>query len=541
MKKYILLLALVNYGLDTQAQRDTTKNQNIEIVSAYKPVLRNASKINFSGTQLAFDTNRVVSPYNIPVQQLFYAYQPAQLNALAIDTEADKNIGMRYYVKAGFGNYSTPYIKAAAVLGDESTALLNLYADHRSSKGSLEHQDFSMTSLKGVGSYTMEDFEITGRASIEMNRYHLFGYDHDLWAPAKDDVKQYYNKFSVGAGLQNLKPGPWGIDYKPTFDIGYFSLADQVTETNIRLQVPVEKKLREDLIGKLGVDFDFTRHSPQDNAPGEAFSNTVVRIAPALKYFGSGAYIHAGVTPTFYKGGSAIIPDVYFEIKLEDRFVLQGGWVGKVQKNTLTHLSQINPYIRGPFYNVNTKETEFYGGIRATLGSHFNIGGKVSWVNYKDAMLFLTDTTSITNHFITGVETKLNNLRIQGNMSYVVQDKFTINANLTLNAYNNQEVYSKAWNLVPLEVNGSIRYQFSPKLLLKGDVMIFGGPKTFTKDIAKYSMDGGTDLSAGAIYKINNQFSAWLDVNNIMNDKYSRWNNYRVYGLNLLGGVIVHF
>ena len=55
------------------------------------------------------------------------------------------------------------------------------------------------------------------------------------------------------------------------------------------------------------------------------------------------------------------------------------------------------------------------------------------------------------------------------------------------------------------------------------------------------SFKGGKDLSAGVEFKVNKMFSAWLDVNNILNDKYERWHNYQVYGLNVLGGVRVNF
>ena len=55
------------------------------------------------------------------------------------------------------------------------------------------------------------------------------------------------------------------------------------------------------------------------------------------------------------------------------------------------------------------------------------------------------------------------------------------------------------------------------------------------------SFKGGSDLSAGAEFKINRQFSAFLDVNNIFGNKYERWHQYEVYGLNVLGGIIIHF
>jgi outer membrane receptor protein involved in Fe transport len=35
--------------------------------------------------------------------------------------------------------------------------------------------------------------------------------------------------------------------------------------------------------------------------------------------------------------------------------------------------------------------------------------------------------------------------------------------------------------------------------------------------------------------------SFWLNFNNLTNNKYYRWNNYRSYGINLLGGVSYSF
>lgn len=541
MNRNSILSFLLLLTLPAAAQIDTTKSQSVEIISSYKPVLRNATKIPLSGSQLQSDTNRTVSAYQIPVQQLFYSYEPAKLNALSIDTDAEKNIGTRHYLKAGFGSMTTPYVKGAVVLGDEQTALLNIYLDHISSRGALKHQDLSKTSLKGVGTYIMDDFELTATAGVDFNHYKLYGYDHSLYAPDKDSVKQHFRNIYLSAGLQNIKPGPWGIDYNPTLKLSMFNLSGQLNEFNVVLKVPTEKKLREDLLLKLSADIDFTRHVPTDNAPGTAFSNTIIRLSPAAKYFGAGAYIHAGISPVFYNSNVSFLPDVYFEVTLQERLTLQGGWIGRVQKNTVSALYEVNPFIRGPFTNINTKETEFYGGARVTVGSHLNISGKVSWVSSKNAVLFLNDTTAITNHFITGVETKLNNLRIHGNLSYVLQDKFTINGAVTLNAFNSKEVFSKAWNMLPLEINGSVRFQLMKRLALKGDVYVFGGAKTFDKNKGAFTMSGGTDLSVGATYTITDRFSAWLDVNNLLNDKYSRWNNYSVYGLNLLGGIIIHF
>src|SRR6187551_2897004 len=79
-----LLFVSLFVALNVTAQKDTTKKQTINITSAFKPVLRNAVKINFSGAQLSADSSRNVKEYLIPSQNLFYAYQAIALKPLAL-------------------------------------------------------------------------------------------------------------------------------------------------------------------------------------------------------------------------------------------------------------------------------------------------------------------------------------------------------------------------------------------------------------------------------------------------------------------------
>ena len=57
--------------------QDTTKKKSIDITSTFKPVLREASKINFNAAPPTADTSATKLSYNIPGQQLFFGYSPA--------------------------------------------------------------------------------------------------------------------------------------------------------------------------------------------------------------------------------------------------------------------------------------------------------------------------------------------------------------------------------------------------------------------------------------------------------------------------------
>jgi hypothetical protein len=49
------------------------------------------------------------------------------------------------------------------------------------------------------------------------------------------------------------------------------------------------------------------------------------------------------------------------------------------------------------------------------------------------------------------------------------------------------------------------------------------------------------DWNVGAELSVLKNLSAWLQINNLLNDKYQRWNQYTVLGINVLGGIIFKF
>jgi hypothetical protein len=100
---------------------------------------------------------------------------------------------------------------------------------------------------------------------------------------------------------------------------------------------------------------------------------------------------------------------------------------------------------------------------------------------------------------------------------------------------------ARAWNTVPMELTGSVRWWAYKQVLLKADLYAFGGGNYLLKGNTSGSFRGGTDFSAGSEFRISRMLSAWLDVNNIFNAQYERWHNYPVYGLNVVGGLKISF
>lgn len=535
----LLLIVYCLFALNSTAQRDTTKRQTIDITSSYKPVLRNAAKINLSASPLIVDTSRQRLAYDIPAQNLFFSYQPITLKPLALMQDTGLQLGVRNYVKAGFGNFTTPYLAAALSFGDGKTSLVNLYGNYISSKGKITYQDFSELKLKGTGSFFTPKNEVYGNAGIKASQYYQYGYDHALHTFPKDSVSRRYQDFSVGIGFKNTATNDFNVNYDPNVEAHVFSRENKVNESSLIVDAPVEKKFGESVSLKVAARAYITNLTNKTTAINTSITNNLFQVAPELVYYSDKFTFHGGVTPSWDNNALSVLPNIYGEAQLQHNIlIVQAGWVGRFINNSFRSLSTTNPYMADPSFLNNTKEVQFYGGLKASLGKHFSFNAKAAFITYNNMPLFVNDLYD-GRSFIIRNESKMNNVQLHGDMSVVSQDKFTLTAALDLNTYTGLKDNLNAWGLIPVQLTGSFRWNAFKEVLLKADVFAFSGVPALFKN--KETKTNGTDLSAGAEFKITNKFSAWLDLNNILDNKYQRWNNYPVYSLNVIGGIIVHF
>ena len=527
----------------TFAQKDTVKKKaTIDITSTYKPVLRNAIKVNFSATHLNADTSHPNLTYNIPAQNLFYAYQPIPLKPLALQQDTNLYLGSRNYVKVGYGNFSTPYVNAGFSFGDGKKFLANVYAGYISSKGKLLYQDYSRLNVKATGSYFMTKNEVYAGINVKMSENFLYGYDTSIYKYSKKDVRQQFQDISFKGGIRNTVTGEYGINYNPNIEVSNFTNVNKLTETSIVVNAPVEKQFGEAFAFKVEAKADVTAYATKNLTPDVKLNNNIFQVAPSFIISTPRFSVNAGILPTWDNGNFVWLPNVYAEATIaENIFSFQAGWVGKYTKNTYRNLSEINPYLKTFSAQLNTKEIEYYGGIKATLGKHFNFNAKAGLVTYTNLPFFINDTATDNKSFVISNETGVRNLRVHGDISYINQDKFTVTAGLTFNGYAGMKSNAKAWNTIPMEFTSALRWQAFKQVLVKADFYAFGGGHYLVKGNSSKIFSPGSDLSAGIEFKISKMFSAWMDVNNIFNTKYERWHNYPVYGLNLMGGVRVNF
>jgi len=527
----------------SKAQRDTSKKTTIDINSSFRPVLRQMEKRNFKTYPMRPDTSIPRMKYETPGSQLQYSYQPPTPVAVEQQPDSNLHLGRRNFLKLGYGNLSTPYASAGFSFGDGRKRLLNAYGSYISSKGQIRHQDYAILDLKAQGSYFGEKNELYGGMQFQRKNFNLYGYDHVLYKFDKEDVRQQFMDLSVNFGMRNQTIGEYGISYDPKISVSHFINRDKLAETTVSLNAPISKDFLDVFTFRTTVRADYTHYATRKLPSGDvSYNNTVVQVAPALVYTKPNLVIQGGIAPTWDNGQFVWLPDVKAEFSIPNNSLrFMAGWVGNYKTNSFRNLSAVNPYIAPLKQQQNTTEVEFYGGVKTSFLRHFSVNAKVGLVQYRNLPFFINDTATDGKSFLISNESSVSDLRLHGDISYVNGERLSVTAGITFNGYTLMKDNARAWNTVPMEFTSSLRWLATKQIMFKAGFNAFGAGFYLDKGNQEKVFKPGAELSAGAEFKLSKTFSAWLDVNNILNNKYQRWHNYEVYGLNLLGGLKMNF
>ncbi|MBN9297584.1 MAG: hypothetical protein J0I41_11260 [Filimonas sp.] len=520
---------------------DTMKQKTVVITSSFKPSLRNAAKVNFSAASPLPDSVLPTLQYNVPSQNLVFAYEPTTLKPVALSIDSLVPWENSNYIKAGFGNYSTPFLQAGFSFGDGKQTIINANVNHISSKGKLPFQEYSKTGAEVIGIFNPNDnIEVNGKVYFDNNSQYQYGFLPDTLKYNKDDIRQRFTTFGIKAGLRNKQENSFGISYAPSINFSAFNDNRNGKETNLVVDAPLSKSFMKIFAFNLGVTADITSYK-SDSAKGGTINNNLFYVSPAVQYKTPNLKIVAGFTPAWDNSSFNMLPNFTLESKIKDeKFIFMAGWKGYYNKTTYQYLAGINPWLQHPTDLLNTKMNEFYAGFKGSAGSHFTYNAKVSYLKYNNQPLFVNDTITGKSFQIVN-EPDMKAIRLHGEIGYTEQEKFSLLAGATLTQFSDLQVNEKAWGMLPLEVNGSLRWQLLKDLMIKGDVFFWDGAQYRNKVLQSQKLSAAMDMNAGVEFTVLPQLNVWVQFNNLFNNRYQRWNQYEVLGFNVLGGVVYSF
>ena len=530
-EKEKLALAYVNY-LDT--------TERISAATALSEM--DSIKPNYVPSHIPFvEANPYVFIYQFPTQEMEVAYKPVPLTPMAYNNKGKEGRSNKNYVKLGVGNFRTSHAELGYDLSDNLNKEMYLTYVHRASKSSNFLQQASQNQLRLISHNQTSRFDLNSALTMERNVYRPYG------SPSYGSPYTKNRFFDVNL-LSKINPMTdiiKGVDMNATVGVGMYNINSEGgywngTELSFLADVPIRKKLNETTTANLGIQVQANglvggTTKPANISTGSSF----VVLKPSIEKNVDDLNIQIGLYPVLAKKFH-LLPNV----SVSKFSPLLGAKVGlgvesELIANSYKQLSQVNPFINLVDLQ-QTKRILYYGQIAGAIYDNFNYSIKAGGGRVTNLPLYINDTIENRN-FDVWYEKNATILSLQANVEYQLNYKTNAGIQLRYEPILNTESYRTSYHYVPLQFNAFAKYSLMQRFALRADLFVRSATNPLPETQRIPNMGGAFDLNLRADYQLGTNWNVFVELNNLLNNKYSRWYQYPNYGMNVLGGFVYSF
>jgi hypothetical protein len=534
----IISTVVCGQAVAQQKTGDTTlRSTTIEVIQSYKPEVKPVPKPEFTPGLPPRDTSRPELTYEVPQQTLYFTYSALPLRPLALGKDTTI-LSRGNYIRLGGGNLSTIYLDGGISVMSAGKYEAAAHLHHLSQSGNIKNQRTSLSGIEAEG--TVHHDGNNWRVSLEglRNRYHYYGYDHDLFDYGTKSVRQTFTGVSVGLDVKNERPNAKGISYHPFIKGSLYTAERNMSENSVSFGLPVSKALDEQLTAGIGVNGIVTILSTANSS----VNSNIFQVTPVITYLKGELKAKFGLYPSLSTGRDlALLPDIELAYRFPNtQFSLSTGFQGRLNQNSYRQLTTVNPYLgNGYDAGVTTRVDEVFGMLSSKLGEHVTVTGKVGWLQFSDLPMFLNDTGDHKNFYVLYDE-KINAVSLEGSARYNVANNFSLGVSAIYYNYY-KTTFSRVWHEPALRIKSDCSYIPVSGLVITAYATILDQIYTLNETQNVIKLDAIFDIGGGAEYNFTPRVSAFVQVNNLLNNQYQRWYKYQYYGLNLFAGVRFKF
>lgn len=521
----------------TMNAQDTTKTKTtIQIVSSYKPVLKPSNKLAFSASPMPPAPFSDKLTYQLPDQQYRVLMKPVDL-VPAPFTPDSLLLSNHHFLKLGYGNFHRIFADAGTSWGTGKPLQLQFFAGHHSLRGDQLFQQNNRTYAKASVQYFFEEHILQATTSAQQNNYYYFGNDSLTVNNKKDSLRVTYNQWSVDLGLKNQKPNLYGLTYDPSLRL-HFLDAGRFDEMNALVRIPLNIKINSQLSFSLQGKADFTQYRISGDT---TFQNNIFSVFPTVTFPVKDISLNVGLQAAWDNSKFNILPQLGIEVFLKgNQAIVIAGIESKFQKNNLRSLIEFNPWIETQRLQKNTRIDEYYAGLRGTLP--FNLSYRVTGglSNFSELPLFVNIPK--TSLFSVVHEGSMQAFHVKAWAEWQPSEKISTEIGADLFQILKMRDEKKAWHFIPSLVNIGARWKPVKNLMLQSKVFAWEGPeiKLNNAGVSK-KLPPVFDANLELDFRVSKWIVLWLQMNNIFNQQYERWNQYPVVGFQLIGGIRLNF
>lgn len=433
------------------------------------------------------------------------------------------------YVKAGFGNYLTPYLEGFFNNKRNEKYSGGIHFKHLSSRNGPVDDENSGTSENTVnlfGKFFTKPLTFSGDIRYNRQKHFFYGYSPELEIN-RDSIKQLFNSFHLDLAMENNKANA-DLSYKLGTSFNY--LTDNYNAKEGIFGANLEGKIKMSDLLSIALKSDLYLSKKEDAI---SVDRNLFRLNPTFQTTIDLFEISAGIN-LVYENDSLDNADKlhFFPVAeagyyLTDNIKAYAGIGGDVQRASLQQFVNENPYLAPNVAIFNTNKTfEFYGGVQGKVFQNMSFSTGLSLGNYKNMYYFVNSTADSSKFDIIYETEGTALLNIFGEIGFAKSEIFTGLFRADFYEYGT-EALDEPWHKPQYKLSVLANYNLYNKILLTADLGMLGGikGKNFQSG-AEEELDPVVELNFKADYLLSDRASVFLKLDNILSNDNERYLYY---------------
>ncbi|TNE28742.1 MAG: hypothetical protein EP346_08170 [Bacteroidetes bacterium] len=544
---------------------ESVGNVEVKVFERYEATVRSANKLSQQPNYEDTTTKKIEVDYDFSPRIVQTKVELDPIPAAQITTTKIERLPENM-VKLGMGNYTTPEFSLILANSRSVSTSWSLALDHFSTAtGALRdrsvfNDNYTMNNQLRAGIVNVNT-RWRLKADIDLNLRDISYYGIEKMAGLNetltdsDPSRQRYYKYGASARYErttNRGNDPFrGVGARYYFLHDRYGASENFVSAMSDWTIPAG-----DLDLYLGAGADYLNYA----ADSTSTSAYAIRFKPHVRKETNGIYFTVGLNLAFVGSNMTSVeftqdqavnklyffPDLKAELPLvRDVLNIFGGWVGDVDLNGLDGISTLNPYIAPGTLVQPTGVNKVYLGFSGRISRRFGYNIQADYNIYSNRALFYRDSAT----YFTGFDPYLNveyadmsvfSPRVE--LTYHHPSGIEVSADASVFAYGREEE-KIAYHLPDFKGGIHAAYTWKEKIVLKTDFTITGPRIGFgdNVDLEAAQMPTFYDWRLYTEYRYNKFLSAYLSVNNILNQDYDLWYGYPAQGTRFILGLALRF
>lgn len=563
----VFFLFLSQFSM-AQVKKDNIGTEVVNVVKPYTPTISDAFKVKEVPVNVnEEESKKEIVKYSILPFPVASTFTPSKGNAEGVEKGKQERL-FKNYATLGIGNLGNINAELYITEDMNNTDYVSGMLRHNSSQGKIKdiplNNSFYDTKVNLLYGSNQQELSWNFNVGYQNQIYNWYGLPSDFGnalTPMQAitlingiNPQQSYNTVSATGNLASED----GIVNDVKLKFAHFTDAYNSAENSFLLAPTFKFNVLDEVIKtKIFVDYvdgSFKNNYLRDNISPLKYGFTNIGIEPSFVMTRDDWTINVGAGLVYSMGKENntnklyIYPSVTASYNVvSDLMIFYAGAVGNLQQNTYNNLVDINPFVSPTLGIKPTNELyDINAGLKGKLANTVSYDVKASYIYDENKALFSSNDYTIkdTNanygfgNSFQVIYDDIKTMRFYGEIKADVTKGVTLEVDATLNSYT-KRTQVEAWNLPTVQLNSRADFMITEKWFAGLNLFYVGERKDQHFNINPgqiITLDSYLDLNANVRYKHNERFTAYLKVNNLLNNGYQKWLNYPVQGIQVMVG-----